>query len=454
MSEIADIDLSQIILSNIFKNKHFADKVINYLDINFFENDTEHAIADTLITHYTKYNQVPTVQELVSTMRENTDVHNLSKLVINDVLGTGIEVSNTDWLINQTERFIKRKRTLKAFESTFADFENNVDVSQFYTKFQQAAAFSFNSDVGHSLVHDARIRYDLYTKKVSKFPFGIKILDEVTYGGMDSDGTLNVILAPTNSGKSLFLGDVAANGAMRGAKVLVITLEMAEIKISERVESNLMDVPISHIRKMTKAEYHLKQKKYLDKMKIAGGDLIIKQYPTKCGCANDFKNFIIECKNKLDYDFNLVIIDYLNICKTNENVKNQNSYAEIKSIAEQLRALAIEFNFPILTATQSNREAQGKSSIGLENVSESHGLSATADFIISLVVTETMAENNQCQIEQLKSRYNDKNNKPRFMLGMDRKYMRLFDIETEVVDISNKDQEITDQSFDLSALTG
>jgi len=454
MSDIADIDLSQIILSNIFKNKHFANKVINYLDISFFENDTEHAIADTLITHYNKYNQVPTVQELVATMRENKDVHNLSKTVINDVLGSGIEITNTDWLISQTENFIKRKRTLKVFETTFAEFENNENVDHFYTKFQQAAAFSFNSDVGHSLVHDAGIRYDIYTKKVLKFPFGIKILDEVTYGGVDTDGTLNVVVAPTNSGKSLLLGDIAAKGAMRGHKVLIISLEMTEIKISERIESNLMDIPINQIRKMTNAEYHIKQKIYLDKLKISGGDIIIKQYPTKCGSAIDFKNFIIECKNKLDYDFDLVVIDYLNICKTNESVKNQNSYAEIKSIAEQLRALAIEFQLPILTATQSNREAQGKASIGLENVSESHGLSATADFVVSLVVTETMAEQNQCQIEQLKSRYGDKNIKPRFMLGMDRKYMRIYDIDTEVSDIKETDQEITDQSFDLSALTG
>jgi len=453
MQNVADVDLSQIILSNILKNETYANKVIPELSIDFFVNETEKLIAQTIIKLYTQYSTIPSVKELVADMRSNNNVHNLSKTIINEILGTGIIIENQKWLIDQTERFIKRQRTSLVFMKTFEEYEHgNVDVTEFSKQFQEAAAFTFDNNVGMSLINDASARYDLYTKKHVKIPFGLKWLDKVTYGGME-DGTLNLVLAGINAGKSLFMGDIAAKCASRGGKVLVISLEMAEIKLIERIESNLMDVPIGNIRKMSKAEYMIAQKNYINEINVKGGDIIFKQYPTKAANVNHFRNLLIECKNKLRYDFDLVVIDYLNICGCSSTNRNMNSYSEVKAIAEELRALAIEFSFPILSASQVNKDAQSNTHINLEDIAESIGLAATADFVMTLVATETMIEQNQVKIGQVKSRYGDKSYNTNFMLGLDRKYMRLYDIDDELSS-SEETEEITSQEFDLSALTG
>lgn len=443
-----DTEMSAIILSNIVKNTHYANKVIPELDLRFFTNETESRILSTVLTLHNKYSCVPTVDEIIATMKENSNVHGLDKNIITDVLGNTLHVESQDWLIDQTERFIKRRKTMLAFEKTFSEYESgDIEVDSFYREFQNAASFAFDSSIGHSLVNDAVLRYDMYTTETAKQPFYIEMIDKVTGGGMDKDGTLNVVLAGTNAGKSLFKGAVASNAAMNGDKVLVISLEMAEIKLTERIECNLMDVPISELRKMDKAEFHIKQSKYIKEMKEKGGDIIFKQFPTRAANAGHFRNLLIECKNKLNIEFDLVVIDYLNICAPMNANKNANSYAEVKTIAEELRALAVEFNLPILTSTQTNRSGQDSTDLSLDNVSESAGLAHTADFFIALIGTEEWDKQNKLQVKQLKSRYGNKNYFNTFMIGRDLKYMRIFDLEMSNDDnISTVDNNIFDTS--------
>lgn len=468
MSNITDTEMSGIVLCNVLTNERYANKVLPELSIDFFTDETEKSILKTLMSLYIKYSKVPSTKELVATMKECTNVHGLDKNIITDVLGDSLVIQNQDWLIDQTERFIKRRRTMIAFEQTFSDYEGgDVDVDSFYKQFQDAAAFSFNDSIGHSLVQDSHLRWELYTKKENKYPFYIKMLDLITQGGMEA-GTLNCVLAGTNAGKSLFMGDIAAKTALNGGTVLVISLEMAEIKLTERIECNLMDVPINELRKMERVDFLHKQSKYLEQIQLKGGDIIFKQFPTKQAHAGHFKNLLTECKNKLGYDFDLVVIDYLNICDRVRGSKNTTSYEEVKGIAEELRALAIEFNLPILTATQTNRDGQNATDLSLSNVSESHGLSATVDFFIALIGTEEWDEQKKIQIKQLKSRYGDVSYYTKFYVGRDKKYMRMFDladnaqntvpenkISTDKFSGKSNNKEITKvdvNTFDLSSL--
>lgn len=454
---IADTEMSTIILSEIIKNDHFANKVIPELRLDFFVCGTERVIAQTLIEHQIKFGSVPTIQEVVATIKENHNVNGLDRNVITDVFRGGIDIQSQDWLINQTERFIRRRRTSIAFEETFGQFEEgSMEVDGFYMIFQEAASFSFNTSVGMSLVGDANGRYEVYTEKVRKTKFYIAMLDMVTGGGME-DGTLNCILAGTNTGKSLLMGYIAAEAAKAGLKVLVISLEMAEIKLIERIEAHLMDVPIKDFKKQPREEYYLKQGRYIDAMKLHGGDIIFRQYPTRTAHAGHFKNLIIECKNKLGYTFDLVVIDYLNICATQTGSRDSNSYTEVKTIAEELRAMAVEFSLPILTATQTNRSGQDAADLTLDNVSESHGLSATVDFFIALITTEEWEAQGKVQLKQLKSRYGDKGWYNKFFVGVDKKYMRFYDLpeETQNTIVANRSitPEPSEQKFDLSSLS-
>jgi archaellum biogenesis ATPase FlaH len=455
-TQIADLDMSRILLANSIHNETYASKVLPAIDIEHFTDDTERAVAYITTKMFRKHGKVPVVAAVVAEMRETMNMNNLDKHVINDIFGTSLVQEDQGWLLEASERFIKRRRTAVAFEKTFGEFEENEAVENFYQVFQEAASFSFNDSVGVSLVEDASSRHEEYSQKVVKTAFGIKMLDKVTLGGMEN-GTLNVVLAPTNAGKSLFMGDIATKAAMAGKKVLIISLEMAEIKIIERVEANLMNVPIGEVRKLNSDNYYKHQNAYLDTMRLNGGDIRFIQYPTKCADAGDFRNFLTDCKNKMNLEFDLIVIDYLNICRSMNAPKGSASYAEIKSIAEELRAMAIEWDLPILTATQTNRNGQDASDLSLTDVSESHGLAATADFFIAIIVTEEWSAQGKIQIKQLKSRYGDKGWYNKFFIGMDKTYMRLYDIAEDVQNTlpENKNKPkpaFVAESFDLTTL--
>ena len=440
---ISDTEMSGIVLANIIHNEWYAVKVIPYIEPLYFEtNPTERAIAETVLKHYQDYNVVPKVKEVVVSLRNLDYVNQLDIGTVDQILGDkSFIVSSNDWLIAETESFIKRKKVSLAFSDTYGDFENGNLGDDFAHKFQLASAFQFDNSVGHGLVADAHVRYDMYTAVEVKHKFYLEMLDKVTNGGMEM-GTLNVFLAGTGVGKSLVMGDIAAKAALNGSKVLVISLEMAEVKLAERVEANLMDHPVLQMKHMSRQDFTVKQDIMLQKLKKSGGEVYFKQYPTKSAHAGHFRNLLIEYKNKLGIDFDLIVIDYLNICASQNAPKGSNSYTEVKSVAEELRALAIEFQLPIMSATQTNKAGQDATDLTLDNVSESHGLSVTVDCLIGIVSHADWEKNGQILFVQLKNRYGPMDYYRKFMVGIERAKMRLYNLKQEASDELNRDNSI------------
>lgn len=450
-SKIADSEMSSILLCNIIKNGHYASKIMPYLDENYFSDNTERMITKTLIDFYNKYSNVPSSNEIVAHMKENNWVRDLDKNIVNDVLGDGYIITSQEWLVENTERFIRRRRVSLAFESTYGDFEAGESVDDFANVFQEAISFQFDNSVGHSLVTDADTRYDLYTSDEDRVSLQLEMLDLITSGGVPM-GTLNCFLAGTGVGKSMIMCSMAAMMGMAGKKILYISLEMAELRLAERLECNLMDVPLKDMKNMSREAFSAKQQAYIEQLKSCGGDVFFKQYPTSSAHAGHFRNLLIEYKNKLGITFDCIFIDYLNICSTARGTAGDNSYTKVKNIAEELRALAIEFEVPIITATQTNRGGQSTTSLDFEDVSESHGLAATLDLLIGLVSTEEWEEVGKMMCIQIKNRYGDTNFFKKFMVGVDRKKMRFYNLKMEATNEVNQGKSTVDPSVATSKL--
>lgn len=459
MAQISDVEMSTIVLGNIVRNEYYGSKVLPYLDGRYFPDITERAIVETLLEHHANFSQIPTRKEIVVTMKNRSDMKSLDRNVIEEVLGNqAIEISNQKWLEEETERFIRRRRVSLAFETTYTDFEEGKDVDAFANIFQDAISFHFDSSIGHDFVADASLRWEYYTSKEEKHSLMLEMLDLITDGGV-SGGTLNAFLAGTGVGKSFVMAAITAMAALQGSKVLVISLEMAEIKLAERIEANLMNVPLKEMKKLPRDEFTVRQNAYIEKMKQNGGNITFKQYPTSSAHAGHFRNLIIEAKNKMGIEYDLVVIDYLNICASMRSQKSDNSYTRIKSIAEELRALAIEFDVPIITATQTNKDGQTSTDLSLENVSESHGFSATVDLLIGLMSHPDWEAVNKLMMVQLKNRYGDLNYYRKFMIGISRAKMQMYNLKREASDEVNKHgegktTEVKDSSelFDASVL--
>lgn len=437
MANISDAEMSSLVLCNLFQNAYYASKVLPYLNEDYFSDSTERAIAKTVIEYRSKYNTVPSPKEVVIMMKELNYVNNLDKGVVDDVLGGGYNVQDDQWLIDQTESFIRRRRVSLAFEQTYGDFEGGKPVDGFANVFQEAISFHFDNSIGHDLVADAHIRYDMYISDEERHSLMCEMLDLITDGGVPA-GTLNVFLAGTGVGKSFVMAAIAAKAALAGSKVLVISLEMAEIRLAERIEANLMDYPVKKMKKMDRGDFTVRQQQYIKKMSDAGGTIVFKQYPTSSAHAGHFRNLIIEAKNKQNMEFDLIVIDYLNICATSRGSASDNSYTRIKNVAEELRALAIEFQVPIISATQTNKDGQSSSELSIENVSESHGLSATVDLLIGLISHPDWEAVGKLMMMQLKNRYGDTNYYRKFMVGINRAKMQMFDLKREASDEMNK----------------
>ncbi len=435
---LSDKEMSSTILANIIHNEWYSNKVMPYVQADYFDLDqTEKLIAETVINHHNTYNCIPTIKEIVVVMKQCSYINTLDQTVVDDVLGDeSFLVSSKDWLIDETERFIKRKRVADAFAETFDKFEKGEATDDFSHKFEVANSFCFDNGIGHGLLADAHTRWEDYTKVEAKIKTYLHMLDLITDGGFEN-GTLNCILAGTGVGKSMIMGDIAAKSALNGLKVLVVSLEMKEIKLAERVEANLMDVPVKSLKRMTREEFTFKQKFYLNKLKESGGEVYFKQYPTKSANAGHIKNLLIEYKNKLDVEFDLVVVDYLNICASISAPKDSNTYTHVKSVAEELRALAIEFDFPILTATQTNKAGQDSTDLTLDNVSESHGLSVTVDLLLGAISHPDYELLNQLLFVQLKNRYGPLDYYRRFVMGINRNKMQLYDLDIMASDELN-----------------
>lgn len=425
------MNLELVILKNLIHNEEYLRKVLPFLKPEYFVGKKESAIFTSIIDFTNKYNTPPSIEALriaVNDLNLSQDGFVELNFYINDLEGG--DSSNIDWLIDQTEEFCKDKSIYNALMDSVAIFDGSDkarDTGTIPKLLTDALAVSFDNSVGHDYLEDAASRYEFYHRKESKIPFDLEYFNKITKGGL-STKTLNVILAGTGVGKSLFMCHVAAACMAQGKNVLYITMEMAEERIAERIDANLLNVTMDELMSLNEESYIKKVERVRSK---TVGKLIIKEYPTASASSAHFRTLLNELNLKRNFEPDIIFIDYLNICcssrlKVGSNV---NSYTYVKAIAEELRGLAVEYNVPLVTATQTTRSGFGSSDPGMEDVSESFGLPATADMMFALISSEELEQMDQIMVKQLKNRYSDLTHHKRFTIGIDRAKMKLYDTE-------------------------
>jgi replicative DNA helicase len=419
------------IFGNLISHEEYARKVMPFLSPDYFTDRTDRVIFEELARFFTKYNAAPAKDVLKIEVANRTDVTEDQVKAANTILDSvQAEKTNIDWITDSTEKFCKDKAVYNAIINSIRiidgkDKNHNADAIP--DLLSKALAVTFDSHVGHDYLEDSDSRYDFYHRVEEKIPFDLDMLNKITNGGL-SKKTLNVILAGTGVGKSLAMCHFAAANLMRSKNVLYITMEMAEERIAERIDANLLELSMDSLKMVEKRVFDSR----LDKLrKKDPGKLIVKEYPTASAHSGHFRALIEELKMKRNFIPDIIYIDYLNICSS-QRMKmggSVNSYTYIKAIAEELRGLAGEYKVPIVTATQTTRGGFANSDPGLEDTSESFGLPATADLMLALISTEELEQMNQIMVKQLKNRYSDPNFYKRFVVGVDRKQMRLYDVE-------------------------
>lgn len=423
--------IEQTILANLVHNETFTRRVVPFIRSEYFTDVRERTVFDLIVDYISKYNGMPTREALA------IELDSLSILSQTDFENTVSLIeelrpmpADDQWLLDQTESFCQDKALRLAVLQAINIMDGG---DQSLTKgaipqvLSDALAVSFDSSVGHDYLEDSEARYEFYNKREDRVKFHLSLFNKITNGGLPRK-TLNVILAGTGVGKTLFMCDAAAGNLMDGKNVLYITMEMAEERIAERIDAKLLDVTVKELQKMP---YDLYAKKMSRVRSKTVGKLVIKEYPTASANANHFRQLIQELKLKKNFVPDIIYIDYLNICSS-FRIKiggNANSYTYVKSIAEELRGLAVECNVPIITATQTNRAGFSDNDPGLESTSESFGLPMTADFMFALASNEELEKLGQILVKQLKNRYGDPSYWRRFVIGVDRDKMTLFDVE-------------------------
>ena len=435
------------ILSNLIYNEEFARKSVPFLKEEFFRDRTEIIVFQQINNFITKYNNLPTREALtieLSNLKNITEEEfKQSKQLLNSLQTE----SNVDqqWLLDTTEKFCKDRAVYNAVLKgiKIIDGKDKKHTPEAIPSIlSEALAVSFDQHIGHNYVEQSDERFDYYHRTEERLKFDLQYFNRITKGGLPPK-TLNVALAGTGVGKSLFMCHVAASMISQGKNVLYITLEMAEERIAERIDANLLDVTIDELYDMPKKYYDDKIKKMQSKVQ---GQLIIKEYPTASAHTGHFKNLIDELALKKSFKPDIVFIDYLNICSSSRfKGGNISSYFYIKAIAEELRGLAVTYNVPIISATQTTRTGYMSSDVGLEDTSESFGLPATADFMFALISNEDLEELSQMKVKQLKNRYNDPGINRAFIIGVDRAKMRLYDVEQSAQQIVDSNQETEKQ---------
>jgi replicative DNA helicase len=426
------INIEEIIFGNLLGNEGYARKIVPFLRAEYFRDKSHRVIFDLIDKYVKEYNKLPTKEALLIDLQGVSDLNEEQFKSTKELIGK-LKVSEDreiDWLVDRTEEFCKDKALYNALMEAIKlvdKKEDKISVGSIPKILSDALAVSFDTSIGHDFLLNSDERFEFYHKRESKIGFDLDFFNKITGGGLPKK-TLNVALAGTGVGKSLFMCHCASYNLMSGYNVLYITMEMSEEKIAERIDANLMDVTLDELKELPKDSYDRKIAKIKDKAK---GKLIVKEYPTACAGSGNFRHLLGELKIKKNFTPDIIYIDYLNICsssriKPNSNV---NSYMYIKAIAEELRGLAVEFNVPIITATQTNRSGFTSSDVGLEDTSESFGLPATADFMFALISTEELERMNQILVKQLKNRYGDPGSNRRFVIGIDRAKMKLYDVE-------------------------
>ena len=435
------------ILSNLIYNEEFARKATPFLKEDFFKDRIEVILYQQVNKFITKYNNLPTKEALVielSNLKNITEEEfNQTKKLLNSLPSE----SSVDqkWLLDTTEKFCKDRAVYNAVLKgiQIIDGKDKKHTPEAIPSIlSEALAVSFDQHIGHDYLNQTDDRFDYYHRYEERLKFDLSYFNRITKGGLPPK-TLNVALAGTGVGKSLFMCHCASNFLTQGRNVLYITLEMAEERIAERIDANLLDVTIDDLYEMPKDMYVSKVNKLQSKV---NGQLIIKEYPTAAAHAGHFKSLMDELALKKSFKPDIIFIDYLNIC-TSSRFKGGNisSYFYVKAIAEELRGLAVQYDVPIISATQTTRSGYMSSDIGLEDTSESFGLPATADFMFALISNEELEELNQIKVKQLKNRYNDPAVNRAFIIGVDRAKMRLYDVEQAAQNIVDSNQESKEQ---------
>jgi replicative DNA helicase len=439
--------LEQTILKNLIYNEEYTRKVLPFIQSNYFSDNTEKILFKEIFEFVNKYKNLPTHEALVINFTESknlteSEVQDAVQL-LNEIKKSKDDTVEIQWLTEHTEKFCQDKAIYNAIMESVSilDDKNGKKTKGEIPKLlADALGVSFDSHIGHDYINDFDKRYDSYHKVESRIPFDIDLFNKITKGGLPLK-TLNIALAGTGVGKSLFMCHVAASCLSQGHNVLYITLEMAEEKIAERIDANLLNLEMNELHTISKDDY---DRKFGILKNKTNGKLIIKEYPTASASVLHFRALLNELALKKSFKPDIIFVDYLNICSS-ARIKpggNVNSYTYIKSIAEELRGLAVENNLPIVSATQTTRSGYTNSDPGLEDTSESFGLPATADFMFALVTNEELEALNQILVKQLKNRYSDPNLYKRFVIGIDRAKMRLYDAEqTAQVDIIDSGQE-------------
>ena len=443
-----DSKIQTTILRNLINTEEYTRKVIPFLKKDYFEG-SHRIVFDEVVAFVNKYNKLPNAEALSIEISANDRMseHQLSdvSLVLKEI-STPID-SNIDWLYTVTEKWCQdRAIYLAVMESiNIIDGKHNTLTKNALPELlSDALSVTFDANIGHDYINDAESRYDFYHRKENRIPFDLEYFNAITKGGVPNK-TLNICLAGTGVGKSLFMCHIGAAALTQGKNVLYITMEMAEERIAERIDANLMNVPIDQLESISKDMYSSKIAKIAQKNI---GKLIIKEYPTGSAHVGHFRALLNELKLKKNFIPDIIFIDYLNIC-CSSRMKGLggsiNTYSYIKSIAEELRGLAVEFNVPIFSATQTTRSGFSNTDVGLEDTSESFGLPATADFMFALISNEELEKLGQLMVKQLKNRYNDPTNNKRFIIGVDRSRMKLYDVEQSAQTLVN-DTPVFDKS--------
>ena len=432
-------------LTQLVSNEEYARKVLPFIKGDYFSDRIERTIFEEITKFVEKYKKIPTQTSLEIEVQSRKDLNETDFKKVISVIKTlkTDENVNFDWLVDTTEQFCKDKAVYNAIVEGIQIIDGkdkSRDAGAIPSILTEALAVGFDNTVGHDYLLDSDSRYDYYHKIEEKIPFDLEFFNKITKGGLPPK-TLNIVLAGTGVGKSLFMCHVSANCLAQGKNVLYITLEMAEERVAERIDANLMNVSMEDLYDLPKRMYDDKIQKIA---KSTTGKLIVKEYPTASAHSGHFRGLIKELALKKSFKPDILFIDYLNICSSSrfKGSTSVNSYMYIKAIAEELRGLAVETNVPIMSATQTNRAGFVSTDIGLEDTSESFGLPATADLMFALISNKELDELNQIAVKQLKNRYNDPTINKKFVLGIDRSRSKLYDVKlTEQEDVVDSGQE-------------
>ena len=424
--------VEQTILKNLIQSEQFTRKVIPFLKSEYFADSSEQLVYKEIKSYFEKYTKSPTLEALLINLDNNdSQPENVIK-GSKELLGSmPDEETPIDWLVDETEKWCKDRAIYIAVMDSIEviDKKSQRSTGEIPELLKDALSVSFDQHIGHDVLEDAEDRYTFYTTEEEKLPFDLEYFNKITKGGLPNK-TLNICLAGTGVGKSLFMCHMASSALMMNKNVLYITLEMSEERIAERIDANIMNVPMKDLPDMSKKDYGKKIGRLKAKTQ---GKLIVKEYPTAAAHAGHFRHLLQELEIKKDFKPDIIFIDYLNICASQRIRPGQgaNSYTLVKSIAEELRGVAVECDVPIMSATQTTRSGFGSTDIGLEDTSESFGLPATADLMFALITSEELEELDQLVVKQLKNRYNDPTIFKRFVIGVDRARMKLYDVEQE-----------------------